>query len=144
LFLIAKLLIYNSLWEILKIPLSHLTIFPLYGMLWLEVIKMKNKRELIKEEFKKLDTKQIDSKYRINLGKKIIKYITSNFDVDSFEILIGKAGDILLRPVVNIPAREQWVYKKHDILKQIEKGLEEAKQDKTKKIKDLDKYIDNL
>lgn len=105
---------------------------------------MENKRELVKEEFKKLDTKQLDSKYRINLGKKIIRYITSNFNVDSFEILIGKAGDILLRPVVNIPAREQWVYKKTDILKQIEKGLEEAKQGKTKEVKDLDKYINNL
>jgi len=110
---------------------------------------MKNpKKEPVKinhEEFKPIEVKHIDSKNRINLGDKIIKFVDNIIQgVDAYQICIGKNGDILLRPVVNIPSREAWIYRNPKVIKQIRQGLDEASERKIEKVDDLDKFFKNL
>jgi len=96
---------------------------------------------IIDEQFKAVDVKNVDSKNRISLGEKILKVLKK---ADAFKIFIGRDGDILLRPMVNIPMKEAWVYKNPKVLKQIRQGLTEAKKGNVKEVKELDAFFESL
>ncbi len=109
---------------------------------------MKTKtKDIIKnlnERFVSMGIKTVDSKNRMNLGGKVIEIVSKIANVDAFEIFIGVAGDILLRPVVNVPSREAWIYQNPKVLKQIRKGLAEAKAGKVEKVENLNDFFENL
>jgi hypothetical protein len=99
------------------------------------------KKEIIEkdtQEFIPFDVKFIDSKNRITIGEKIIKKISSQNRISQFQVLIGQDGDILLRPLTAIPSREAWIYEKPELIDQIRKGLQDAKEGKTEKIENLE------
>ena len=98
----------------------------------------------IREDFVLVDIKPLDSKNRINLGDKVKKVLLRKMKVDAFQIFVGEDGDVLLRPVVNVPAKEAWLFKNPGALRVVKKGLKEAKAGKIEKVLDLDKFIDNL
>lgn len=94
----------------------------------------------INEEFKAVGVKSLDSKNRLNIGEKILRHLR----VDAFKVFIGEEGDILLRPVVNIPSREAWIYQNPDVLKRIQNGLKDAQEGKIKQVKNVQKFLNNL
>ena len=99
------------------------------------------KKEIIEkdtQEFIPFDVKFIDSKNRITIGEKIIKKISGQNRITQFQVLIGQDGDILLRPLTAIPSREAWIYEKPELIDQIRKGLQEAKEGKVEKIENLE------
>ncbi|MFH1360190.1 MAG: hypothetical protein ABIJ41_04035 [Candidatus Omnitrophota bacterium] len=98
----------------------------------------------IHEEFIPYHTKPLDSKHRITLGGKLIKSIGKRMNVESYQIFIGRNGDILLRPAVSIPSSEAWVYRNPEVVEKVRKGLEEAREGKTERVDDLDSFLDNL
>jgi hypothetical protein len=100
--------------------------------------------ENILEKFIPVDVKTLDSKKRINLGEKILKMLAGKFPTKSFKVYVGEDGDILLRPVITIPANEAWIYEKPSVLEEIRKGLSEANQGKLKKVKNLNSFLANL
>jgi hypothetical protein len=118
-----------------------LTKIPLYAIFIVEVENMTIK---VDEKFISVGIKTVDSKNRISLGEKILKVIDSKGKAEAYRVFIGKEGDILLRPVVTIPAREAWIYEDPEILKKIHKGLGEAGKSKAKKANDLDKFFKEL
>lgn len=98
----------------------------------------------IEDEFIPIDTRPLDSKHRITLSGKIYRFLEGKMKIDSYKIFIGRGGDILLRPSVSIPSKEAWVYKNPEVIGKIRKGIEEAKEGKTEKVDDLEKFMDNL
>ena len=98
----------------------------------------------IKEDFMQVDTRELDSKNRVNLGRKIKKLLGTRIKVESFKIFIGTDGDVLLRPSVTIPSRELWIYKDPSAYAKVKKGLRQAKEGKTHRVSDLNKFLDNL
>ena len=85
----------------------------------------------ITESFTEVATKSIDERKRISIGglaASLFKGITR------FRIFRGAQGDVLLRPVVEVPAREVWLYKNKAALKSVRKGLRESAQGKTAKL----------
>lgn len=104
-------------------------------------MKTPNETISVNEKFKAVDVKTVDSKNRLNLGEKVMKNLSRT---DAFEIFIGNDGDVLLRPVVNIPSREAWIFQNPEALKQLRQGLIEAQQGKIEKVKDLDEFLENL
>ena len=98
----------------------------------------------IHEKFMSVDTRPLDSKHRITLGGRLQKVISSRMKVDSYQILIGQDGDILLRPAVSIPSTEAWVYRNPKVIGKIRKGLEEAAQGMTEKVDDLEGFLKKL
>ncbi len=44
--------------------------------------------------------------------------------------------------MIAIPSREAWIYEKPELIKQIRKGLQEAKEGKTETLESLDKILD--
>ena len=103
-----------------------------------EVIDLKN------EKFMFTEVKTVDSKFRLNLGRKVIKLLSGITKADGFQVFVGSDGDILLRPTVNIPSRELWLYKNPEALNMVIKGLKNAKAGEVTKVKNLDKYLDKL
>ena len=88
---------------------------------------------VVNEEFTSFDTRPLDSKHRITLGGKVLKAVTRGIKkIDSYQILVGKNGDILLRPAVSIPASEVWLYKNPKALAEVLQGIKDAGERKLK------------
>ena len=97
------------------------------------------------EKFKPAGSTTLDSKKRITIGKKILEEEPlKSMEIDGFEVFIGDEGDILLKPLVNIPSRELWIHQNPEILKSVQKGIRDIKEGRVTRIKDLDKFFKNL
>ncbi len=98
----------------------------------------------IHEDFIPVDFKTLDSKFRILLGDKIAKLISGKMKIDTFQVMVGKEGDVLLRPTTHIPSREAWLYENPSALAMVKKGLAAAKDKKSQKISNLEEFFDSL
>ncbi|MEE9306619.1 MAG: hypothetical protein V3V57_03700 [Spirochaetia bacterium] len=63
---------------------------------------------------------QLDSKNRITLTK-----LLSYESVHSVRASVLENGDILLKPMVEIPASERWLYENKEALASVKRGLEQ-------------------
>jgi hypothetical protein len=98
----------------------------------------------INEKFIPVGTRLLDSKNRVGLGDKIKTFLSKKMKIDAFELFVGEEGDVLLRPLANIPSKEAWIFENPKILKQVTKGLKEAADGKVEKITDLDEFLEKL
>lgn len=99
--------------------------------------------QFVKEKFRSVGVGSLDSKRRITLKDKVMKEPPLNhMEIDALEILLGDEGDILLRPMTNIPSKELWIYQNPMVLKRIQKGLQDAREGKIKKVKNLKKFLE--
>lgn len=79
----------------------------------------------------------LDSKNRVTLGKEVIdkiKEITHAQEISSFNAHLTNEGDVVLKPMSTIPAKEMWLWKNKKALASVEKGLKEAKEGKGEKL----------
>ena len=107
---------------------------------------MKVKEELIHEKFQYAGlSSRLDTRNRITLGQALVTLGALNErKIDEFEILLGAAGDILLRPRTSIPSRELWVHQSPEAMKTLQNGLEDAARGRLTRVKDLKKFTDKL
>ena len=107
---------------------------------------LKKKMEVleIKENFMSVDTRPLDSKHRITLGGRLQKLLMSKMKIDSYQVFVGKKGDILLRPAVSISSNEAWIYQNPEVIGKVRKGLQEAGEGKIEKVDNLEDFLDNL
>ena len=86
-------------------------------------------------EFEPVSEARIDAKHRVALGKVV-------GPVTSFKIYRNAHGQIILDPMVSIPAHEAWLFKNKRAAKLVRQGLEDAKQHRLVKAKeDFSKYV---
>jgi hypothetical protein len=83
----------------------------------------------ITEQFSEIGTKSLDERKRIVLDAGLESV---HAGVSRFKIYEGRNGDVLLRPVVEIPAREAWLFTNKKALASVRRGLEQSAQGKTK------------
>ena len=103
------------------------------------------KEEVVKENFKLVGTGSLDSKRRITLKDKVMKEPPlDHMEIDAFEILVGGEGDILIRPMANIPSKELWVHQNPKVLKSVQRGMQDIKAGRVARVKDLDKFFKEL
>lgn len=57
-----------------------------------------------------------------------------------YDIYINDLGQIMLDPVITVPACEAWIFKNKDVKDSIEKGLNESHQGKRKYLGSFAKY----
>lgn len=99
---------------------------------------MKNVRGMGKQTFKNpltVKTVRPDSKGRITLGKR-----TKEFS--GYTLKEAADGTILLEPLIELPAREAWLFKNKEALASVERGLQESGEGKTKSLGSFAKYLD--
>ncbi len=81
------------------------------------------KPEILKDaEFEELTQARVDSKRRVALGKSIPGEVTS------FKVYRNAHGQVILDPMVSIPAHETWLFKNKRASEMVRQGLEEAKR----------------
>jgi len=61
---------------------------------------------------------RLDSKNRITLSKLLIHGSVSSVQAKTLE-----NGDIILKPMVEIPANERWLYENKEALESVKRGL---------------------
>lgn len=98
----------------------------------------------IKEMFMLVDTRPLDSKNRITIGGKLQKLMAGKMKIDSYQVFVGKEGDILLRPAVSIPSNEAWIYRNPRVFGKIRQGLKDAAEGKMEKVDDLESFLKDL
>lgn len=109
-----------------------------------QAIKAPKEAIEVKEKFMPVDTRSLDSKHRITLGGRLYRVVSSKMKIDSYQVFVGKDGDILLRPVVSIPSSEAWVYRNPGVIGKVRQGLKEAAAGKTEKVDNLEDFLNAL
>ncbi len=88
---------------------------------------MKHKGIHISDDFFELAARTIDERQRVCIGD-----IMKGFS--RVQIYQNKSGEILIRPVVEIPASEAWLFKNKKALEDVRRGLEAVKSGKVSKL----------
>jgi hypothetical protein len=81
----------------------------------------------VDDEFQEITTKTVDDRKRITLGE-LIK------NSKRIRLYKNKRGEILLIPVVEIPASEIWLFQNKEALKSVQKGMQEAFEGRISKL----------
>jgi hypothetical protein len=76
-----------------------------------------------------------DTKGRITLGK-----LAEN--ISSFEVIVEN-GRIILEPLIEISARELWLYKNPEAFASLERGLEQANRGEAEYLGDFSQYLED-
>lgn len=71
---------------------------------------------------------QMDNKYRVCLGNFLSE--EERGELSAFRVSRQADGRIILDPLVEIPAREHWIYKKPEVLASLMRGIEDAKEER--------------
>lgn len=87
---------------------------------------------------KQMNKIQMDDKYRVCLGNFLSK--EERELLSSFRVYRQEDGKIILDPLVEIPAREHWIYKNPDALASLMRGIEDAKAGRIKDRGSFAKY----
>ncbi len=85
--------------------------------------------------FREVSEVQPDSKKRV-----VLKRVKN--PGKSYRVYQNASGQILLDPLVTIPAAEAWLYKNKEALASVRQGLKEAAEGKLSKPRSFAKYAD--
>lgn len=91
--------------------------------------RKKDKTLHISGDFKEIGSKTIDSRNRLFLGAFIKSLGTTRV-----KVYANLQGLILVRPMVEIPASEAWLFKNKKALASVRQGLEEAAEGNVSKL----------
>ena len=81
----------------------------------------------INDEFKEVDTRTIDDRNRLTLGE-LLK------GSKRVRLYKNNRGEVLLQPVVEIPASELWLFQNREALENVKKGLKDAAEGRISKL----------
>ncbi len=98
---------------------------------------LKPKQDILKDaEFEEIMEARVDSKHRVALGKGVPRQVTS------FKVYRNVHGQVILDPMVSIPAHEVWLFKNRQASALVQQGLEDAKRGRLVKAKeDYSRYV---
>lgn len=95
------------------------------------------RQEILRDaQFEEVAEARVDSKHRITLGRAIPGRVTS------FKVYRNAHGQVILDPMVSLPAHETWLFKNKRASAMVWRGLEDAKQGRLVKAKeDFSRYV---
>jgi len=81
----------------------------------------------IEDEFEEIDTRTVDDRNRLTLGE-LLK------GSKRVRLYKNDRGEVLLQPVVEIPASEAWLFRNKEAFESVKKGLKDASEGKISKL----------
>lgn len=81
----------------------------------------------INDDFQEIGTKTIDDRNRLTLGEIFKGY-------KRIRLFKNDRGEVLLQPIVEIPAAEIWLFQNSTALERVQKGLKDAAEGKITKL----------
>jgi hypothetical protein len=89
-------------------------------------------------DFQEVTEAKVDAKNRVALGK------VPGLRVSSYRIYRNKVGQIILDPMVTVPAYEAWLFKNKEAMTRVQDGLADLRKGRLVKAKeDYRKYLDH-
>lgn len=82
----------------------------------------------VESDFTEVDTRTLDDRTRLTLGELLQ-------GAKRVKLYTNPRGDVLLRPVVDVPLSEAWLYKNKSALQSVRRGLEDARAGRVRRIK---------
>jgi hypothetical protein len=119
-------LTHNGTNGIITLKLIYKVVGLIYEVMYLQKDKIK-----INDEFQEIDTRTIDSRNRLTIGD-----LAQGFN--RVRLYKNELGEILLKPVVEIPASELWLFQNKEALEDVQKGSKDLSEGKITKL-DIDK-----
>ena len=96
--------------------------------LYLEVIgNMQNNIIKINDEFQEIGARTIDNRNRLTVGE-----LAAGFK--RVRLYKNKLGEILIKPVVEIPASELWLFQNKEAFENVQRGLKDLSEGKISKL----------
>ena len=89
---------------------------------------MQNASVKINDESQEIGTRTIDSRNRLTVGELVQ-------GLKRVRVYKNKLGEILIKPVVEIPASELWLFQNKEAFESVQKGLKEMSEGKISKPK---------
>ncbi len=83
----------------------------------------------IEDDFKEVGSKTIDQRHRI-----VLNVLQNLPEVKRVKVYINLQGEILIRPMVEIPASEAWLYRNKKALASVRRGLKQAAKGEVKEL----------
>ena len=90
------------------------------------VMEMQNNIK-ISDDFQEIGTKTMDDRNRLTLGEIFKGY-------KRIRLYKNDRGEVLLQPIVEIPASEVWLFQNSKALESVQKGLRDASEGKITKL----------
>ena len=88
--------------------------------------------------FEEVAEARMDSKHRVTLGRVVGKHVTS------YRVYRNAVGQIVLDPMVSVPAHEAWLFRNPKASRLVREGLDDARHKRLVKAKeDYTKYLDD-
>ena len=81
----------------------------------------------VDDEFQEIGTRTIDDRKRLTLGE-LIK------DFKRVKLYRNDRGELLLRPVVEVPVSELWLFKNKEAFESVQEGLKDAAKGRVSKL----------
>ena len=81
----------------------------------------------ISDDFQEVGTRTMDERNRLTLGEIFKGY-------KRIRLYKNERGEVLLQPVVEVPASELWLFQNKDALESVQRGLKEASEGKITKL----------
>lgn len=91
------------------------------------MVNLQNDIIKINDEFQEIDTRTIDNRNRLTIGE-----LAQGFN--RIRLYKNKMGEILLKPVVEIPASELWLFQNKEAFKDVQKSLKDISKGKISKL----------
>lgn len=95
--------------------------------------------EVLKDaQFEVVTNARVDAKRRVTLGRLVANQVTS------FRVYRNAHGQLILDPLVAIPAHEAWLFQNKRAASLVQRGLDEAKRGRlTKAREDFSRYLED-
>ena len=87
---------------------------------------MQNNILKIDDEFQEIGTRTIDGRQRLTLGELLKGF-------KRVRLYKNGLGEILIQPVIEIPASELWLFQNKEAFSSVQKGLKDASEGKISK-----------
>jgi hypothetical protein len=91
------------------------------------VVSLQNDTIKINDEFQEIDTRTINDRNRLTIGE-----LAQGFN--RVRLYKNKMGEILLKPIAEIPASELWLFQNKEAFESVQKGLKDISKGKISKL----------
>ena len=81
----------------------------------------------IRDDFQEIGTRTMDERNRLTLGEILKGY-------KRVRLYKNERGEVLLQPIVEIPASEVWLFQNREAIKSVQRGLKDASEGKITKL----------
>jgi len=81
----------------------------------------------ISDDFQEVGTRTMDERNRLTLGEIFKGY-------KRIRLYKNERGEVLLQPVVEVPASELWLFQNKEALESVQRGLKDASEGKITKL----------